>query len=64
MDDYDATNAARAIENFVNDELSNWYVRLGRKRFWRGELDEDKKVAYQCLFECLSTVAQLISGRL
>ncbi len=61
MDDYDATNAARAIENFVNDELSNWYVRLGRKRFWRGELDEDKKVAYQCLFECLSTVAQLIS---
>ena len=61
MDDYDATNAARAIESFVNDELSNWYVRLGRKRFWRGDLDEDKKVAYQCLFECLSTIAQLIS---
>ncbi|MFN8438416.1 MAG: isoleucine--tRNA ligase [Cytophagales bacterium] len=58
---YDVTAAARAIENFVDADLSNWYVRLSRKRFWKGELNDDKKAAYETLFECLDTLAQLMS---
>lgn len=64
-EDYDPTRAARAIQDFVNDHLSNWYVRLNRKRFWqpssRGELSADKKAAYETLFECLAVTAQLMS---
>jgi isoleucyl-tRNA synthetase len=59
--DYDATPATRAIQNFVNDDLSNWYVRLNRKRFWKGELTTDKLAAYQTLYTCLATVAKLAS---
>lgn len=61
MDDYDPTPAARAISDFVNEHLSNWYVRLCRKRFWKGEYSEDKISAYQTLYTCLETVAQLMS---
>ena len=57
--DYEPTKAARAIQNFVIDDLSNWYVRLNRKRFWKGNLNDDKKAAYQSLHTCLMTVAQL-----
>jgi isoleucyl-tRNA synthetase len=59
FDDYEPTRAARAIQNFVVDDLSNWYVRLNRKRFWKGELNDDKKAAYQSLHNCLMTIAQL-----
>ena len=59
--DYDPTRAARAILNFVNDDLSNWYVRLNRKRFWKGEYNTDKLAAYQTLYTCLVTVAKLAS---
>jgi len=61
MDDYDPTPAARAISEFVNEHLSNWYVRLCRKRFWKGEYSDDKISAYQTLYTCLETVAQLMS---
>jgi isoleucyl-tRNA synthetase len=61
MDDYDPTRAGRAIESFVCDDLSNWYVRLGRKRFWRGDMNEDKQAAYETLYQCLLTAAQLMS---
>ncbi|WP_460893859.1 isoleucine--tRNA ligase [Rufibacter soli] len=61
FDDYDPTKAARAIQDFVADELSNWYVRLNRKRFWKGELNQDKQAAYQTLYTCLETVAKLAS---
>ncbi|MEQ9468894.1 MAG: isoleucine--tRNA ligase [Ekhidna sp.] len=60
-EDYEPTKAARAIQDFVNDQLSNWYVRLSRKRFWRSELNDDKKAAYETLFECLLATAQLMS---
>lgn len=64
-EDYEPTRAARAIQEFVNDHLSNWYVRLNRKRFWqpsqRGELFADKKAAYDTLYECLMVIAQLMS---
>ncbi len=64
-DDYEPTKAARAIQDFVNDHLSNWYVRLNRKRFWlpsmRGELSPDKKAAYDTLYECLLVVTQLMA---
>jgi isoleucyl-tRNA synthetase len=63
MDDYDATPAVRAIEEFVGDHLSNWYVRLSRRRFWKttpGE-ERDKQAAYETLYECLLTVSQLMS---
>ncbi|MCS6822175.1 MAG: isoleucine--tRNA ligase [Microscillaceae bacterium] len=59
--DYEPTKAARAIEEFVIDNLSNWYVRLSRKRFWRGEMTTDKLSAYETLQECLVVVAQLMS---
>ncbi len=56
---YEPTLATRAITDFVCDDLSNWYVRLNRKRFWKGELNEDKKAAYDTLYTCLVTVCQL-----
>ena len=61
LDDYEPTKAARAIEDFVNNNLSNWYVRLNRKRFWAGVMNTDKLAAYQTLFECLKTVALLMA---
>jgi isoleucyl-tRNA synthetase len=60
-EEYEPTKAARAIQEFVNDHLSNWYVRLNRKRFWVGKMTEDKKAAYETLFECLMVTAQLMS---
>ena len=60
-DDYDPTPAVRAIEDFVQEQLSNWYVRLGRRRFWKSESSGDKQAAYDTLFECLRIVAQLMS---
>jgi isoleucyl-tRNA synthetase len=59
--DYEPTRACRAITDFVSDHLSNWYVRLSRRRFWKGDYSEDKIAAYQTLYTCLETVAQLIS---
>ena len=61
MEDYEPTRAARAISDFVGDNLSNWYVRLNRKRFWSRGCDTDKVAAYQTLYECLLTVAKLIA---
>jgi len=58
---YENTKAGRLIQDFVNDHLSNWYVRLGRKRYWGGEYDEDKISAYQTLYTCLLTVSKLAS---
>ncbi|MBW8361771.1 MAG: isoleucine--tRNA ligase [Kaistella sp.] len=57
--DYEPTKVARAINNFVNDNLSNWYVRLCRRRFWKGDYSEDKISAYQTLYTCLETVAKI-----
>ncbi|MDE6835673.1 MAG: class I tRNA ligase family protein, partial [Muribaculaceae bacterium] len=61
LDDYEPTKAARAIDEFVNDNLSNWYVRLNRRRFWAGEMNDDKLSAYQTLYTCLKTVALLLA---
>lgn len=61
LDDYEPTKAARAISEFVQDNLSNWYVRLNRKRFWGKEMDADKLSAYQTLYTCLETVALLMA---
>ena len=61
LNDYEPTRAARAISEFVNDNLSNWYVRLNRKRFWAGDMNEDKLSAYQTLYVCLKTIAQLMA---
>ncbi|WBX99312.1 isoleucine--tRNA ligase [Chryseobacterium gambrini] len=58
-EDYEPTRVARAINTFVNDNLSNWYVRLCRRRFWKGDYSEDKISAYQTLYTCLETVAKL-----
>ena len=58
---YENTRAGRLIQDFVIDHLSNWYVRLGRKRYWGGEYDEDKISAYQTLYTCLNTIAKLAS---
>lgn len=60
-DTYEPSRAGRAISEFVNDHLSNWYVRLNRKRFWGGEITKDKLSAYQTLYACLETVARLMS---
>ena len=60
-DDYEPTNAGRLIEEFLDENLSNWYVRLNRRRFWKGEYNEDKISAFQTLFECLKTLSQLIA---
>ena len=61
LEDHEPTKAARAISEFVGDNLSNWYVRLNRKRFWGGEMNEDKLSAYQTLYTCLETIALLIA---
>ncbi|MBB6004180.1 isoleucine--tRNA ligase [Arcicella rosea] len=58
---YEPTKAGRAIQEFVGDHLSNWYVRLGRRRFWKGEVTADKQSAYETLAYCLKTIAQLMS---
>ena len=61
LQDYEPTKAARAIADFVGDNLSNWYVRLNRSRFWRGDMTADKLSAYQTLYKCLETVALLMA---
>lgn len=61
MDEYEPTQAGRAIEYFLDEQLSNWYVRLCRRRFWKGEYNEDKISAYQTLYECLETISFLIA---
>lgn len=61
MDDYEPTQAGRVIEDFVDEQLSNWYVRLCRRRFWKGEYEHDKICAYQTLYECLETVTRLMA---
>jgi len=58
---YEPTRAGRAISDFVQDELSNWYVRLNRKRYWGGEMNADKQAAYYTLYTCLKTIAQLMA---
>ncbi len=58
---YEPTRAGRAIQDFTTDDLSNWYVRLNRKRFWQGAYDRDKQAAYQTLYTCLMTIAKLAS---
>jgi len=61
MDDYEPTAAGREIEEFLDEHLSNWYVRLCRRRFWKGEYEHDKICAYQTLYECLETLTRLIA---
>ncbi|HTO17419.1 MAG TPA: isoleucine--tRNA ligase [Edaphocola sp.] len=61
LDEYEPTQAGRLIEKFVDEQLSNWYVRLCRRRFWKGEYEFDKISAYQTLFECLITLSKLIA---
>lgn len=58
---YEPTRAARAIQNFVDEHLSNWYIRLSRRRFWKGEMTRDKQAAYETLYTCLIHVSQLMS---
>ncbi|MCD8210541.1 MAG: DUF5915 domain-containing protein, partial [Prevotella sp.] len=61
LNDYEPTRAGRLIDDFVNDDLSNWYVRLNRKRFWGKEMGKDKLSAYQTLYSCLKTIAKLLA---
>jgi len=61
MNEYEPTIGGRLIEEFVDEHLSNWYVRLSRRRFWKGEYEQDKICAYQTLYECLETVVQLMA---
>ncbi|XZF15972.1 isoleucine--tRNA ligase [Chitinophagaceae bacterium MMS25-I14] len=61
MNDYEPTQAGRAMEYFLDEHLSNWYVRLCRRRFWKGEYEQDKIAAYQTLYECLETLSQLMA---
>ena len=61
MDDYEPTHAGRAIEDFVDESLSNWYVRLSRRRFWKGEYEHDKICAFQTLYECLEKISALMA---
>lgn len=61
FDDYEPTAAGRLIEDFVDEHLSNWYVRLCRRRFWKGDYEQDKIAAYQTLYECLETVVRLMA---
>ncbi|RFM35251.1 isoleucine--tRNA ligase [Chitinophaga silvisoli] len=61
FDEYEPTQAGRAIQTFVDEHLSNWYVRLCRRRFWKGEYEHDKISAYQTLFECLETLSKLMA---
>ncbi len=58
---FEPHKAARDIEEFVDEHLSNWYIRLSRRRFWKGEMSDDKKAAYETLFECLNTLSKLMS---
>lgn len=60
-ENFEPHKAAREIEEFVDEHLSNWYIRLSRRRFWKGEMSEDKKAAYETLYECLNTLAKLMS---
>lgn len=59
--DYEPTKATRLIQDFVTEHLSNWYVRLSRRRFWKGDYTDDKKAAYQTLYTCLDTIARLMA---
>ncbi|MEM1320083.1 MAG: isoleucine--tRNA ligase [Bacteroidota bacterium] len=61
FNDYEPTNAARRIQNFVDEHLSNWYVRLCRRRFWKGDYSQDKIAAYQTLYRCLLTISKLMA---
>ena len=61
MNGFDPTRAGRLIDKFVDEDLSNWYVRLNKKRFWGKEMDEDKLAAYQTLYECLMTVSKILA---
>ncbi|HAP00826.1 MAG TPA: isoleucine--tRNA ligase, partial [Bacteroidetes bacterium] len=61
FDDYEPTQAARAIQDFTDEHLSNWYVRLCRRRFWKGDYTEDKIAAYQTLYTCLVTISKLMA---
>lgn len=61
LEDYDPTKASRFIENFVDEHLSNWFVRLSRRRFWKGEMNTEKQAAYDTLFTCLDTLSHLSS---
>ncbi|RPD40121.1 isoleucine--tRNA ligase [Chitinophaga barathri] len=61
LEDYEPTQAGRAVQEFVDEHLSNWYVRLCRRRFWKGEYEHDKISAYQTLYECLEKIAQLMA---
>ena len=61
LDNYDPTKSSRQINKFINDDLSNWYIRLNRKRFWKGDLTEDKLMAYQTLLECLYKISIISS---
>ncbi len=61
MDDYEPTMAGRFIEEFLDEHLSNWYVRLSRRRFWKGEYEQDKISAYQTLYECIETIVRLMA---
>jgi isoleucyl-tRNA synthetase len=61
LDDYEPTVAGRLIEDFLDEHLSNWYVRLCRRRFWKGEYEHDKICAYQTLYECLETLSLLMA---
>lgn len=61
LSDYEPTNAGRKIDHFVDNNLSNWYVRLCRRRFWKGDYSTDKISAYQTLYECMVTVSKLIA---
>ena len=58
---YEPTKATRAIQAFVDEHLSNWYIRLSRRRFWKGEMTADKKAAYETLYTCLMTISQIMS---
>lgn len=58
---YEPTKAARAIQTFVDEHLSNWYIRLSRRRFWKGEMTADKKAAYETLYTCLMSISQIMS---
>ena len=61
LEEYEPTKATRAIQEFVDEHLSNWYIRLSRRRFWKGEMSDDKISAYNTLFECLNSLSILIS---
>jgi isoleucyl-tRNA synthetase len=61
LETYEPTKAARAIQTFVDEHLSNWYIRLSRRRFWKGEMTADKKAAYETLYTCLLSISQLMS---